>query len=733
MNKNFENLNKNQLEAVTFPMESVMVMAGAGTGKTTVITSRVLHLILDQHINPDRILAITFTNKAATEMNDRIKKSVGYPLDWIGTFHSICIRILRREFYKLNRKNNFKIIGDDEEALTIIKDIYENNHYDKTIISPKKMLYIIDYLKSNIYDISSLENDYNILNKLEIIGIKQIQMVKTTYINYVKKFEMYNYVDFNDILNFTNFILSNFSDSLEYWSSRFDIILVDEFQDTNDIQYKLLMLLASKNHNIFAVGDEDQSIYTFRGANPKIIHNFLNYENKQIQVVKLEENYRSTQEILNAANTLINKNKNRIIKNLYSKTNNLKPSFFLADSEEEEANFVVRKINSILALNSDVELKDIVILYRSNYLSRPYEQALVSEGYKYNLYGGFKFYQRTEIKDIIAYLNVIDNNDDLSIRRIINIPRRKISDQTVKHILDYSNNNNLSFYDAICEIDKIETLSSAQKQSVHNFINFIDYFKNTKFNSLVDLFDELLNKSQYLSYVESTEPKRLITVSKNLDELRNGIANFENRHLNDATLTNYLQEVMLYTLLDDKKKNENAINLMTVHTAKGLEFKYVFLVGFCDGIFPSIHSIEENNIEEERRLAYVAITRAKKELFITANRTYNFNLKKEKEPSRFLKDIDNINLNIIKNQFVTKSNQDLDWFDSKNKQKIDLDQKYDANSVNDYKVGDKIIHIVFGIGVVIGINNDVLEISFKPPYGVKNIVYNHKSIKRQVI
>lgn len=733
MDKHFEKLNPKQLEAVTYPLNSVMVMAGAGTGKTTVITSRVLYLIMEQHINPDRILAITFTNKAAAEMNERIKKVVGYPLDWIGTFHSICIRILRREFYKLNRSNNFKIIVDEEEATTIIKDIYENYGYDKTLISPKKMIYIIDFLKSNMYDASNLENDYSVLNKLEIIGIKQIEMVKNTYLNYIKKFEMYNYVDFNDILNFTNFILSNYPDSLEYWSSRFDILLVDEFQDTNDTQYQLLKLLSTKNKNIFAVGDEDQSIYTFRGANPQIIHNFLYSQEKPIEVIKLEENYRSSQEILNAANSLINKNKNRISKNLYSNKKHLKPSFFVADSEEDEANFVVRKINEILLLNPEVEFKDFAILYRSNYLSRPYEQAMVSEGYKYNLYGGFKFYQRTEVKDIIAYLTVIDNNDDLSIRRIINIPRRKISDQTVKHILDYSNEKNISFYEAICHVDNIESLSINQKQAIHNFINLIDYFKNNQFNSLVDMFDELLKRIDYLAYVEKTEPKRLINVNKNLEELKKGIINFESRNPENPSLTLYLQEVMLYTMLDDKKKNENAINLMTVHTAKGLEFKYVFLVGFCDGIFPSIHSIEENNIDEERRLAYVALTRAKHELYISANRTYNFTMKKEKEPSRFVKEIDLINLNHIKNQIMMRSNQDLDWFDSNNKKKIDISEKYNFNSINDYKIGDKIIHIVFGIGTIIGINNDILEISFKPPYNIKNIVYNHKSIKRQII
>ncbi len=732
MNEKFKNLNNSQYSAVSNPIEYVMVMAGAGTGKTTVITNRVLYLILEKNIDPDRILCITFTNKTASEMNEKIKKVLGYPLDWIGTFHAICIRILRREFYKLNRKNNFKIIGDDEEALTIIKDIYETNNFDKSVLSFKKMLYIIDYFKSNLYDISNLENDFNVLNILEIVGIKQIEMVKTVYKNYLKKFEMYNYVDFNDILNFTNFILSNFQDSLEYWSNRFDTILVDEFQDTNDIQYQFLSLMSSKNKNIFAVGDEDQSIYSFRGSNPKIIQNFIHSNKDEIKVIKLEENYRSTQQILDVANLLINKNTDRSVKNLYSNFSYSKPSFFLANSEEEEANFVVRKINYILKTDPDVQLKDIAILYRSNYLSRVYEQALVSEGYKYNLYGGFKFYQRTEIKDILAYLNVIDNNDELSIRRIINIPRRKISDQTVKHILDYSNDNSISFYDAICLVDNIDSLSTVQKSSVCNFINLIDYFKNSKFDSLVNLFDEIIQKTNYLDYVESTDPKRLDIVTKNLDELRNAIENYENRHKNDASLSNYLQEIMLYTLLEDKQKNDNAINLMTVHTAKGLEFKYVFLVSFCDGIFPSIHSIEENNISEERRLAYVAVTRAKKDLFISANNSYNFRIQKPKLPSRFIKDIGIENLNVINDQIQTKSNLDLEWFDSNNKPKINLEEKYNLDSKNDYKVGDRIIHISFGVGTIIGINNDILEIGFKPPFGIKNIIYNHKSIKRKI-
>ena len=729
---NLSHLNQAQYEAVTYPLKSIMVMAGAGTGKTTVITNRIAYLISYYKINPEKILSITFTNKAANEMNDRIKNIIGESLNWIGTFHQICIKILRREIHKLNRKNNFKILGDNEDAISILKEIYDNCKIDKNDISYKNMLNIIDDIKNNLYDVDQLQNNHKLILKYNIVNC--VDKVKLIYSQYIQKLEIYNYLDFNDILNFTYFILSNFNDSLEYWSNKFDCILVDEFQDTNDIQYNLIKLLASKSKNIFAVGDEDQSIYSFRGAKPDIIQSFLSYDDNNVNVIKLEENYRSNQEILNVANFLINKNPSRIVKNLYSKTiANYKPKFYIANSIEDEANFVVRKIQQLMHENNDLKYNDFAILYRSNYLSRSFEHALMYEGIKYNLYGGFKFYQRTEIKDIIAYLNVIDNNDDISIKRIINIPRRKISDTTVKHIMNYCNNHNLTFYDGLCNVDSINELSSIQKQSVHNFINLIDYFKNIKFNSINELIDELLTKIDYEKYVVANDSKKAEYIFKNIEELKKGVTNFEIKNTNNS-LSSYLQEVNLFSILDEKnKKNENAVSLMTVHASKGLEFKNVFLVEFNDGCFPSEHSIMENNIVEERRLAYVAITRAKENLYILCNNNINIRTKNRNIPSRFIKDIELLNLDQIKNQFTLKSDYDLEWFDSKLNNQIKKENNYNSNEINNFKIGDKIVHTTFGLGTIIGINNDILEISFNPPYNIKYILFNHKLIKRQII
>lgn len=730
---NLDKLNPQQKEVVTYPVEPLMVMAGAGTGKTTVLTNRVAYLVEHYHLDPRRILAITFTNKAANEMNERINKIIGQPMDWIGTFHSVCIRILRREIYHLNRNNNFKVV-DDEEQITILKDIYETHGYKNVDISYKNMLHIIDQIKTNMYDVEDIKNP-RILAQWNVLTQNHANMIINVYHDYLKKFEMYNYVDFNDILIFTDIILSHFEDSREYWSNRFDYILVDEFQDTNDIQYRLIKFLGGEKFNVFAVGDEDQTIYTFRGANPQIIKDFVNNATShKIPIIKLEENYRSSQQILDVANHLIKHNKNRVDKNLFSsKVNGLKPSLYVADNDDDEANWVARKITQLVE-EQHVPYKDIAILYRSNYVSRPFEQALISEGIRYTLFGGFKFYQRTEIKDIIAYLTAIDNNDELSLRRIINVPRRKISDTTVKEIIDYSNKKSVSFWDALNDVDNISNLTNAQKNAIHSFVDLMYSFKNKHYKSIGELFDEIVDKVNYLDYISGKDAQKTKATEMNLQELKNGMLVYESKHLQDWSLSHYLQEIALYTSIDDKKRNENSVSLMTVHSAKGLEFEYVFLVDFVDGTFPSVHSIETpNGIDEERRLAYVAITRAKKQLFISANNAYMFQKKMNKIPSRFLNEAKFDSIERLNKKIVKKSNWDLEWYDSKVTPKINKEEQYQASNVNDYKVGDKVVHTVFGLGTVIEVNGDILTIGFKPPYNIKQIIYNHKSIKRQIL
>ena len=725
-------LNLQQKQAVTYPVAPLMVMAGAGTGKTTVLTNRVAYLVEEVGLDPKRILAITFTNKAANEMNERIANLIGRPIEWIGTFHSVCIKILRREIYHLNRNNNFKVV-DEEESTTIIKDIYEKYGYKNADMSYKNMLNIIESIKTNMYDLNDIRNP-RVAARMGIVGDAQINMVVRVFTEYLNKFELYNYLDFNDILIFTDIILNSFEDARQYWAHRFDYVLVDEFQDTNDIQFRLIKTLAGSEFNVFAVGDEDQTIYTFRGANPEIINQFINHQNRKVPVIKLEENYRSTQPILDVANSIIAKNQNRIAKNLFSiNKTGPKPILYVGESEDDEASWVVRKI-LYLTEEKGVQLKDIAILYRSNYLSRPYEQALISEGLRYTLFGGFKFYQRTEIKDIIAYLTAIDNNDELSIRRIINVPRRKISDETVKKVIDYANAKNLTFWDALNEVDEILTLSSSQKNAINSFVNMMYEFKNKDYLSIGDLFDDVVQKTEYIHYISDKDSQKTKSTEQNLQELKQGMMTYQAKNEQNWSLSHYLQEIALYTSIDDKKRQENSISLMTVHSSKGLEFNYVFLVDFVEGVFPSVHSVETNNgIQEERRLAYVALTRAKKELYICANNAYSFQLKTKKSESRFLMDARIGSIDRIKPTYVKRSSLDMDWFDSKAKPKVSKDEQYENAATNNYKVGDKVVHVIFGQGTVMAINGDILEISFKPPYNTKNIIYNHKSIKRQLM
>ncbi len=720
-------LNEQQLKVVTYPIAPIIVMAGAGTGKTTILVSRIAYLVNEIGLNSNRILAITFTNKAANEMNERISLEIGTSLNWIGTFHKICIRILVEDINYLGRNNNFKII-DDEESLLILKTIYEDQKLDKNVLSYKNALYIIDKIKSNLYTIEQLSK-FEIRKKLKIEDDKVFRTFMTLFECYNKKFIDYNYLDFNDIINFTNELLSNFPNVKQKWSNRFDCILIDEFQDTNYSQFKLIENLANEHFDVFAVGDEDQIIYTFRGADPNIIAKFMSH-NPEIEILKLEQNYRSTNQILNAANALIINNKNRVDKRLFStKDDHIKPILCEFNSLDEESAFVARKINELK--DSGVNLKNIAILYRSNYLSRSYEQSLIYYGIKYNLYGGFKFYQRSEIKDILAYLQVINNGDEMSLRRIINLPRRKISDQVVNYILKYSYDQNISFLKAIYDHNNIDVLTESQHLAIQQFIDLLDDLKSQNQNDIGSFFDYLLKKIDYINYVEKQDQKKAESIKKNLLELKESIINFKNKSTEEWSLSSYLHEIALYTVLDDKKKIEDAVTLSTIHSSKGLEYEYVFLVSFNDGIFPSLHSIVDG-LDEERRLAYVAITRAKKELYLCTNEGFDFETKKSFVVSRFVNEIGPELIDKYKKSFRKMSDLELKWFDSKNNKKINKEEYYNSDQQNTYSVGECIVHTVFGTGYVIGISNDILEISFPPPHKIKKIVYNHKSIKRKV-
>lgn len=728
MDKNF---NEQQLKAITYDLAPLLVMAGAGTGKTTVLVGRITYLINEIGLYPDNILAITFTNKAADEMNQRLKSEIYQSLDWIGTFHSICVKILRRDIEKLStlkRYANFKILDEDDKK-ELVKTVINELEIDKK--NEKIYLNAVNYYKlNNCTNISELEN-YKIRAKLFLEDEKTWSSFKKIMNKYLQKCEDYNYLDFDDIINFTILLLENCVEVRDYWVNKFEYILVDEFQDTNQSQYQLIELLAGKDFNVFAVGDEDQMIYTFRGADKKVIQKFINhFGDKKIDVIKLEENYRSTNQILDVANDLINKNNSEYKKQLYSKINaHLKPILNKSISIEEEAFFVANKIEQLI--NSGVNPDEIAILYRNNHLSRSYEQALIYKGIKYNLFGGFKFYQRAEIKNIISYLNVINSFDEMSILRIINIPKRKIGDATIKILSDYAHKANLKLWNVLEQNKNIEELSPYQKQTINSFVELINDLK-TKLNELdiKDFFDYLIKQINYYDYVKSTTPDKLENVSRNIEELKSSIV-YSKDNQSNWKLSDYLQDVVIYTTLDDKKRNKNAINLMTVHGAKGLEFKYVFLVSFNELVFPSRKSLEEKDgLEEERRLAYVAITRAKHELYLCTNQSYNHNLNLPSLPSRFINEINPNLLTLNQRSIIKNSNLDIGWFDSKNKT-INKSDFYDADiKINNFKLYDKVIHTVFKEGTIIKIEDDLLEIDFGNKYGIKKIISNHKSLKR---
>ncbi|MGL4952057.1 MAG: ATP-dependent helicase, partial [Mycoplasma sp.] len=498
-------------------------------------------------------------------------------------------------------------------------------------------------------------------------------------------------------------------------------ILVDEFQDTNEEQYKLIKHLCSIKKSIFAVGDPDQTIYTWRGARPELITEFPKVF-KGTNTYILDDNYRSTQETLNAANNLIKNNKKRIDKNLKSyRGGGLKPIYFHADSQDGESRWVV---NKILKLTEDnVDPNEICILYRANYLSRNIEQELITNNIKYQIYGGIKFYQRKEIKDLISYLKALFVGDELSIRRIINVPKRNIGPASIETISDYATLNKITFLEALYKFTDIDGLTKSAQNGILEFIKLLSSIDINR--SLRNIFDELLEKIKYEEYLISIEEKNKM---ENVNELRSAITKYELDNPESSNL-DYLQEMSLYT--DSNAKEFKGINLMTIHTAKGLEFNYVFMIGMNEGIFPSRLSIETNdNLEEERRIAYVGITRAKNQLFLSSYSGTNFITKTSNVKSRFIDEIITSN-NIIHETISFRKINDTSnhWFDS-SKPKINIQENYNTENAPKFRIGDWISHTKFGNGQVLAVNEMELSVMFKSPYNRKTVLSNHKAIKR---
>lgn len=627
-----EGLNDKQYEAVVNTEGPCLVIAGAGSGKTKVLTHKIAYLMGEKDVKPWDILAITFTNKAANEMKSRVENLVGDVARdmWIGTFHSICVRILRKQIDRIGFDTSF-VIFDTSDQKTLIKQIIKGQNLDDKIYSDKSVLYEISNAKNEMLEpdqyMAKYKNDF----RKEKIG--------EIYELYQKRLKENNAIDFDDIINFTIKILLDNPDLLEYYSNRFKYVLVDEYQDTNKAQFTLVTLLASKYGNITVVGDNDQGIYSFRGAD---ITNILNFEKDfpGTRIIKLEQNYRCTQSILNAANEVIKNNETKYEKKLW--TDNERgalPKVFRGDNEYDEANYIVRQINT-LKMEEYYKYSDFAVLYRMNSQSRSIEDILRREDIPYKIVGGLKFYERKEIKDIIAYLRLIHNtSDNLSLNRIINEPKRGVGKTSLDNIELVASDSGVSMYEVIKRADEFGL--NRVFVNTREFINVIEELKSRKDDlKLSDLIKETLNKTGYTRALELENTVEAETRIQNLDEFLTVAIEFEDESA-DPTLSEFLEGITLSSDLDGMEDSEESVTLMTLHSAKGLEFPVVFLVGMEEGIFPGYKSIgEPKELEEERRLCYVGITRAKENLFLTCSRQRTiFGSTSCNSVSRFIKEI----------------------------------------------------------------------------------------------
>ena len=686
-------LNKEQLEAVAHVDGPCLVMAGAGSGKTKVLTTRIINLI-EEGINDYNILAITFTNKAAAEMRDRVRNMYGDVRSFIGTFHSLGLRIIRENYELCGLFNNFNII-DSDDVLSIIKKIMKNNNIDPKKFSPYAIRNKISFIKNELLSDAELDKFFN---------TEFDKMVKNIYFKYQSILADSNVVDFDDLLAKPVILFREHKDILEKYQERYKYILVDEYQDTNPVQYKLTKLLASKYKNIFVVGDMNQSIYGFRQADYKNIVNFEK-DYKDCKVIKLEENYRSTNNILNAANSVIANNKERKDLRLWSEHGDgVKVKYIRSYDERHEVTIVINEIKKLL--ENGYHRKDIAILYRTNAQSRVVEEGMLSNNIPYRVVGAYYFYNRKEIKDLIAYLRLIYNtHDEISLRRIINVPKRGIGDAAIKTLESTALLNNTSMF---------ESLSTKKELEFKELIE--DLIKDSNSMSLTELIDSIMEKTHMKEELELDKSLDSELRLDNLMEFKSITASFEEKE-GCVNLGDFLNEISLIADLSEHKESDDEVTLMTIHSAKGLEFTVVFLIGMEEGIFPHANSLlEDNGLEEERRLCYVGITRAKEILYLTnSKRRMLYGKDTMNPPSRFIDE--------IKSDYIERIDTIKD-----EAQKIASSEMYIEGSNDDLNVGDTINHDTLGIGIILSVDGSFIEVAFKT--GIKKLMKNHKSIKK---
>ena len=699
----YDTLNTEQREAVFHTEGPVLILAGAGSGKTRVLTHRIAYLIEEKGINPWNIMAITFTNKAAGEMRERVDKIVGFGAEsiWVSTFHSSCVRMLRRFIDRLGYDTNFTIYDADDQK-TLMKDICKRLDIDTKVYKEKVILAAISSAKDELISPEEYE-----LQNISDFSKKKIILA---YKEYQKELKKNNALDFDDLIVKTVELFQSCPDVLEYFQERFRYIMVDEYQDTNTAQFKFVSLLASKYQNLCVVGDDDQSIYKFRGAN---IGNILGFEKvfSNAKVIRLEQNYRSTQNILNAANQVIQNNMERKRKTLWTENEEgEKLHFRQFMNAYEEAEYVVGEISKKVREGKG-EYRDFAVLYRTNAQSRLFEEKLLMANIPYKLVGGVNFYARKEIKDLLAYLKTVDNaKDDLAVRRIINVPKRGIGATTLSRVQDYASERGIGFYDALREAEQIPSIGRAAVK-VEPFVTFIQTLRSKQeFLSPSELLKDIIESTGYVEELRNEGTDEAEARIENIDELITKVVSYEEE--NEApTLSGFLEEVALVADIDSVDGDDNQVLLMTLHSAKGLEFPYVYLAGMEDGIFPSYMTItadDPTEIEEERRLCYVGIIRAMKELtlscaqqrMIRGETQYN-------KVSRFIKEIPR-ELVELGREFPEKKLKEIPMPTSYQqmkrafKQPAFIPKQFEVKKAQglDYVVGDTVKHIKFGAGVV---------------------------------
>ncbi len=720
----YDTLNPEQREAVEHYKGPLLILAGAGSGKTRVLTHRIAYLMENYDVSPYNILAITFTNKAAEEMRERVNDLVGYGADniWVKTFHSTCFRILKQWIDRLGYNKDFSVYDSDDQK-TLIREVCKYLDIDTKVIKERTLISIISNAKDKLITPEQYAK--------EAMGDFQKEKYSQVYTEYQKRLKSNNALDFDDLICKTVELLKLDKEIRHYYQNRFRYILVDEYQDTNHAQFVLINTLADgineegeKEHNLCVVGDDDQSIYKFRGAN---IYNILNFEETYptTKVIKLEQNYRSSKNILNVANSVIKNNQGRKDKVLWTDNEaGDKVTFTTYESFQDEADGIANEINKMVS-RGKAKYSDFAILYRTNAQFRIFEERFISKNIPHKIIGGQAFYSRKEIKDIIAYLRTIANGqDNLSVRRIINVPKRGIGLASIDKIVNYADANDMTFYQALTNADNIPTLRRATSR-VKSFVSFIEVLKsklNNENYSLLDLFDEILEGIGYIDSLDDSDPIIFQDRIDNLGEFRSKVASYIEETEEEPTLSGFLENIALVADVDNLDQDANSVVLMTLHSSKGLEFPNVYMCGMEEGLFPSYMSIHSEDpraeIEEERRLCYVGITRAMKRLSLSAayKRLFRGDIQ-QNNPSRFIDEIPEELLNIenfskYKSAYKPGSNKDKDKnYDPlkptvARKPYILQPRNFGGSNLEplDFEIGDNVKHSRFGVGKVTNIN-----------------------------